>query len=89
MKSFQIVEKDGKLEAEDIMIKEIGEVYVPNFLDRSILAKLDKQPKGDKMDLTVYCGVDKKCLYMWILRESGIGEKYTPAILKEILDLLL
>ena len=58
-------------------------------LGRDSLTHFNYDSETRKAEICFYRATDTRCMYMWILEQSKIAEHYTPAILKEIVEVLV
>jgi len=86
---YQLVEKDGKYEARKTEDKQLKETPDNAPLNRESLTCFDYNFDSNIASIGFYRATDTRCLYMWILKQSKIAENYNPAILKEIIDVLV
>lgn len=89
MRNFRIIEEDGKLNVtyeSELKIRGEDDVYTHQ---RDVWTLFDYKPEEKKASMNIYRSIDLRCLYMWILEQSGISKSYNPGVLNEILDVLV
>jgi len=58
-------------------------------LNRDSLTHFEHDTHNRQAKISFFRATDTRCMYMWIMQQSKIADKYTPAILKEIIDVLV
>ena len=88
MRTYQISEQEGRYHAEEISAEDIEDNFETVGLRRDTLSSIEVDEKAGRALVSTYRKADYRCVYMWLLIESGIAEHYNPAILNEIIGVL-
>ena len=69
--------------------KEISEDLFMSTIDKEFMVSFDYDELENKGKIEYYHINDLKCLYMWIAKKSGILKEFDPAVVKNVIEVLV